>query len=66
MAINKKKVLLVDDNLFMLKIMAMMLESENLEFTLANDGQEALNIITNEPKEKFDIVITDYQRKHKY
>ena len=58
---NKKRVLIVDDNPSILKILSLMLESENLEIRTANDGAEALDLITNEPKEKFDIIITDYQ-----
>ncbi|MSO13789.1 response regulator [Candidatus Aquarickettsia rohweri] len=59
--INKKRVLLVDDNPYILKILSMMLELENLEIETANDGTEALNLIVNESKGKFDIIITDFQ-----
>ena len=53
---NKKRVLIVDDNPSILKILSLMLESENLEIRTANDGAEALDLIINEPKEKFDII----------
>ena len=59
--INKKRVLLVDDNPYILKVLSMMLELENLEIETANDGTEALNLIVNETKGKFDIIITDFQ-----
>jgi two-component system, chemotaxis family, chemotaxis protein CheY len=58
---KKKRVLLVDDSPSILQILSLMLRSENLEIKTANDGAEALDLITNEPKEKFDIIITDYQ-----
>ena len=59
--INKKRVLLVDYNPYILKVLSMMLELENLEIETANDGTEALNLIVNETKGKFDIIITDFQ-----
>ena len=46
---NKKRVLIVDDNPSILKILSLMLESENLKIRTANDGAEALDLITNEP-----------------
>jgi len=58
---NKKKVLIVDDNPYILKLLTMMLELENLEVKTANDGSDALNLIINESEKRFDIVITDYQ-----
>ena len=58
---KKKRVLLVDDNPSILEILSMMLRSENLEIETANDGAAALDLITNEPKGNFDIIITDYQ-----
>ena len=53
--------LLVDDNPSILEILSMMLRSENLEIETANDGAAALDLITNELKGNFDIIITDYQ-----
>jgi CheY-like chemotaxis protein len=58
---KRKRVLLVDDNPSILKILSMMLRSDNLEIETANDGAAALDLITNEPKGNFDIIITDYQ-----
>ena len=58
---KKKRVLLVDDNPSILEILSMMLRSENLEIETANDGAAALDLITNELKGNFDIIITDYQ-----
>lgn len=58
---KKKRVLLVDDNPSILEILSMILRSENLEIETANDGAAALDLITNELKGNFDIVITDYQ-----
>ena len=57
---KKKRVLLVDDNPSILEILSMMLRSENLEIETANDGAAALDLITNELKGNFDIIITDY------
>ena len=58
---KKKRVLLVDDNPSILEILSMILRSENLEIETANDGAAALDLITNELKGNFDIIITDYQ-----
>ncbi len=58
---KKKRVLLVDDNPSILEILSMMLRSENLEIETANDGAAALDLIINELKGNFDIIITDYQ-----
>lgn len=58
---KKKRALLVDDNPSILEILSMMLRSENLEIETANDGAAALDLITNELKGNFDIIITDYQ-----
>jgi CheY-like chemotaxis protein len=59
--IDKKRVLIVDDNPYILKILAMMLELENLEVITAINGEDALHLIINEAKGKFDIIVTDYQ-----
>ena len=39
----------------------MMLEAENFEVIATNNGEEALNIIINEVKGEFDVIVTDYQ-----
>ena len=59
--IDKKRVLIVDDNPYILKILATMLKLENLEITTAKNGEDALHLIINETEGKFDIIVTDYQ-----
>jgi len=45
--IDKKRVLIVDDNPYILKILATMLKLENLEITTAKNGEDALHLIIN-------------------
>ena len=59
--IDKKRVLIVDDNPYILKILATMLKLENLEVITAKNGEDALHLIINEAEGKFDIIVTDYQ-----
>jgi len=58
---TNKKILIVDDNPYIRKILTMMLKLENLEVETASDGSEALNIIISKSKGEFDIIVTDYQ-----
>ena len=58
--IDKKRVLIVEDNPYILKLLGTMLELENLEVITATDGEDALHLIMNESKGKFDLVVTDY------
>jgi len=56
-SIRPDKILIVDDNLVVLKILKNILESENFMIVSATNGIEALKIAV---QEKPDLVITDY------
>jgi CheY-like chemotaxis protein len=62
----KKKLLLIDDNPFFLKILSDLL-SENFLIHTANSGDEAIAIISAQDQDKldhsgpFDLVITDLE-----
>jgi len=56
---SETDVLVVDDSPLQLANAVSMLEDLKLKVTTARDGQEALDII-NENKDKFSLVITDY------
>ena len=51
-----KKILVVDDNLMMRKLIVNLFRNEGYEFEEASDGIEALELIDHEA---FDLVITD-------
>lgn len=55
-AINKPKVLIVDDDASILLVMRSICESMGCEVTIAENGQRALEKILNE---KFTVVISD-------
>lgn len=50
------KILLVDDNAPLLGVMAILLQQEGHETTLAADGGQALKLVANHD---FDLIITD-------
>ena len=54
-------VLVVDDSKLVLTHISMLLESQNLNFILASDGQEALDYINDSTSTKIDLIITDYE-----
>ncbi|MEI6262618.1 MAG: ATPase, T2SS/T4P/T4SS family [Deltaproteobacteria bacterium] len=56
-SIRPDKILIVDDNLVVLKILKNILESENFMIVSATNGIEALKIAV---QEKPDLIITDY------
>jgi len=51
-----KKILLVDDNVMMRRLIINLFRNENLEFDEASDGREGLDKIS---KKVYDLVITD-------
>lgn len=57
MDINKKRVLVVDDDSQSRRILEINLISIGFEVTLANNGEEALDILAGDPY--FDLIITD-------
>lgn len=52
--------LLVEDNLINQQVARELLASEGAQIVIANNGQEAIEIIRNQP-EKFDLVLMDLQ-----
>jgi CheY-like chemotaxis protein len=55
-----KRILLVEDNLINQKIAEKMLSNIGYESIIANNGQEAIDIVT-EQKEQFDMILMDVQ-----
>lgn len=53
---SKKRILLIEDDLFLQKTISYKLEKEGYEMVLASDGREGLKIATTE---QFDLIITD-------
>jgi DNA-binding NtrC family response regulator len=58
MAQREKKILLVDDDPNMLRLMELYLQSESFIFKRANNGKKALALLK---KEKFDLMLADMQ-----
>ena len=56
MAENKRTLLIVDDDIFLVDIMAFTLKQSGFEIIKAHNGQEALDILA---KERIDLVLTD-------
>lgn len=56
MAENKRTLLIVDDDIFLVDIMAFTLKQSGFEIIKAHNGQEALDIMA---KERIDLVLTD-------
>jgi len=54
--VDKKRVLVVDDDQDLLKMMKMRLEAEGYEFMSASDGLEMLNFLK---KKKPDVILLD-------
>lgn len=55
------KILLAEDNEVNAEIAVEILSSEGANVTLANDGQEALDIYTEQPEYSFDLILLDIQ-----
>jgi len=58
---RKVNVLVVDDSKLILTHISMLLESQNLNFILVGDGQEAWEYINDPKSTKIDLIITDYE-----
>ncbi|MDE5562877.1 MAG: response regulator [Clostridiales bacterium] len=55
------KILLAEDNEVNAEIAVEILSSEGADVTLANDGQEALDIYMERPEHTFDLILLDIQ-----
>ena len=58
---DKKKILLVDDNISSTKIVSKLLEDTNIELEIVSLGSECLDKIRN--KEKYDLILLDEEMK---
>lgn len=58
---NKKKILLVDDDMLMLKLINRILVNAQFEVLEAKNGEEALTVIEEQEKSDIDLIITDYE-----
>jgi len=56
---NGAKLLIVEDNIINQKVLTNILKPSGIKIEIANDGQEAVNMIKNASKEKFDLVLMD-------
>ncbi len=59
---NRMRALIVDDNDQILDVLSFMMESNNVDFKMVNNGKEALSLINNSannPKSAFDIIFLD-------
>lgn len=59
---NTTKIMIVDDELFISRSLAFMLEKEGYECVTANDGEEALKLVA---QEKPDIMFLDINMPNK-
>ena len=56
------RALIVDDNDQILDVVSFMMESNNIDFKIVNNGKEALSLINNSannPESAFDIIFLD-------
>jgi len=54
---SNKNLLIVEDNLINQKVLTSVLKKSNMNITIANDGQEAVNILST--NNRFDMVLMD-------
>ena len=54
-----KKILIVEDNIINQKVLTNILHLSGIEITIANNGQEAVNLITRAQAKVFDLVLMD-------
>ena len=52
-------ILIVEDNIINQKILTNIFHQVNIKTTIANNGQEALDILQKQPKTTFDLIIMD-------
>ena len=56
---NGKKILIVEDNIINQKVLTNILHLSGIELTIANNGQEAVNLVTRAQAKVFDLVLMD-------
>ncbi|OGX24756.1 MAG: hypothetical protein A2Y03_09230 [Omnitrophica WOR_2 bacterium GWF2_38_59] len=57
--LSGKRILVVDDSDFMLKVMKSLLEGQNAEVVTAADGKDALDILKDDSR--FDLIVSDFR-----
>jgi len=58
---KQKHILVVDDEQNTLRSMEFILEAANYQVSVAKNGYEALNVLSNETGSPIDLIITDIQ-----
>jgi len=56
---NGKRILIVEDNIINQKVLTNILHLSGIEITIANNGQEAVNLVTRAQAKVFDLVLMD-------
>jgi len=56
---NGKKILIVEDNIINQKVLTNILHLSGIEITIANNGEEAVNLVTRAQAKVFDLVLMD-------
>jgi len=56
---NGKKILIVEDNIINQKVLINIFHLSGIEITIANNGQEAVNLVTRAQAKVFDLVLMD-------
>jgi len=56
---SAKKILIVEDNIINQKVLTNILHLSGMELTIANNGQEAVNLVTRAQAKKFDLILMD-------
>ena len=56
---NGKKILIVEDNIINQKVLTNILHLSGIELTIANNGQEAVNLVTRAQAKEFDLILMD-------
>jgi len=54
-----KKILIVEDNIINQKVLTNILHLSGIEITIANNGQEAVNLVTRAQAKEFDLILMD-------
>ena len=54
-----KKILIVEDNIINQKVLTNILHFSGIELTIANNGQEAVNLVTRAQAKEFDLILMD-------
>jgi CheY-like chemotaxis protein len=65
---NRMRALIVDDNDQILDVLSFMLESNNVDYRMVNNGEEALNLLSDSagnPDSSFDIIFLDLAMPNK-